>query len=366
MYENNELLSRRDRTYRENESGDYFNRSQYLAVAVSFCVIHILFEFMYYYLGCIPMAIINAPVIFLYVGCTALVLKGKTQITMWAMLFEVYLHVIFATIFMGLHCGYQLWLFGTFACIFLPLFQEGLSKSMKFQIAFFAFVILATFQVLTFMGTNGWFPTKYSPPYNISRIIYHVNAITSFCTISIYTFAYNYSMSKKNREIKRAADHDYLTGIFNRHRIQIILEAEAKREHMLGKEDLSVAILDIDHFKQVNDTYGHAAGDAILKGIAEVFAGHSSYGLLYGRWGGEEFLLIAPEDCAYDDFAGMLEGIRREIEEKEFSFAGQLIHVTVSIGAAAYKDGMSVEKLVSTADDRLYTAKESGRNRVIT
>lgn len=365
MNDDNELLSRRDRTYRENETGDYFNRGQYLTVAVSFCVIHILFEVMYYRLGCMPMVIINAPVIFLYIGCTGLILKGRTQITMWAMLFEVYIHVVFATIFMGLHCGYQLWLFGTFACIFLPMFQEGLSKSMRRQIIFFAFVIILTFHILTFMGTNGWFPSKYLPDYGLSRVIYHVNATTSFVSISIYTFAYNSSMSMKNREIKQAADHDYLTGLFNRQRMQIILEAEAKRESMLGKEDLAVAVLDIDHFKEVNDTYGHAAGDEVLKGIAAVFGGYNPEGLLYGRWGGEEFLLIAPEEFSYDAFVKLLEEIRRQIEEKDFSYDGQMIHITVSIGAAAYKDGMSAERLVGLADDRLYIAKESGRNRVI-
>ena len=323
-------------------------------------------EVFYIWLGCTPMIIINVFCILAYVVSLIIIIKGKkTLITVWIMIQEVYLHVIFTCVFLGLHCGFQLWLFGTLSCIFLPFFKPNLSKSQKLQIGVFSCIIIATFMVLTLLGNLDMMPKTYYVDFELGKKLYYINAMLAFGSIMLYTSVYNHRMARKNDELQLAADHDYLTGVYNRQRIQKILDSEMERVKETGEDKFAVAIADIDYFKKINDNYGHNVGDNALKELTKIFEKNSGTGLTYGRWGGEEFLLIAPEDSDYEEFTKLLEDIRKQVEEHEFTIGGQQIRFTISIGAAAYVKGLTVEQLVHKADDRLYYAKESGRNRVI-
>lgn len=154
------------------------------------------------------------------------------------------------------------------------------------------------------------------------------------------------------------AEHDVLTGLYNRRYMDELLEYELSR---LGKTDSLVLIMfDIDHFKVVNDTYGHEVGDMVLKGISRcVEEAIRSHDVLC-RWGGEEFLLLFTR--AAPELAFMLgDRIRRHVEQTTFDVVG---HVTVSVGVTIGMCGDSVESLFNRVDGALYDAKNSGRNRV--
>ncbi len=355
----------RDRTYRKFYDGDYIDQKQYLSIAISLFFTHFLMELFYLWVGCLPMALINIASILAYVVSAIIILRGNTMITVWIMILEVYLHVVFACVFMGVRCGYQLWLFGTLASIFLPFFSPNLSKLQKRQIGVFSLIIIVTFIVLTAFDSHGVLPTKYNVDQEIAKAMYYFNAVLGFGAVILYTAIYNTRMNLKNLELQQAADHDFLTGIFNRQRMQKILDAEVLREQDMSVNNLSVAIADIDFFKKINDTYGHVIGDEALKELADIFRSYGENGMLYGRWGGEEFLLIAPEGEHYSQFAKQLESIRKQVEEHEFTRDGKTVKFTVSIGAATYEKGMTVENLVNLADDRLYQAKETGRNKIV-
>lgn len=355
----------RDRTYKEISDGDYLDNSQYMVVAVSLGITHFLMEFFYIWIGCTPMIIINIFSFLSYVVSVFLISKGKHLITVWIMEAEIFWHVIFASIFLGIKCGYHLWLFGTFSSIFLPFFIPNLSQKPKKQIGLYAITIVLGFEILVFLGKHGYLPTKYNVNEDLAEILYYINAALGFISIMIYTSIYNQRMAMKNIEMTFVAEHDSLTGIFNRNKIQGILEAEILRKGAGSEGNLSIAILDVDHFKIINDTYGHLTGDSVLKSITECFKKYSKNGLIYGRWGGEEFLLISPEIISYEAFGEMLEDLRKTIEELELTSGGEIIRVSVSIGAAVYEEGLSMDKFIQKADDRLYEAKESGRNRVV-
>ncbi|MBQ3794747.1 MAG: GGDEF domain-containing protein [Butyrivibrio sp.] len=356
----------RDRTYREVVDGDYLTQKQYKTMAISLCVTHFLFEFMYLWLGCIPMVIINVVSIFSYIVSYIYLQRGKTFTTVYIMLSEVFFHAIFASIFLGMACGFQLWLFGTLASVFLPFYIPDLARKQKKQILVFSAFIIATFIVLTVMNNMGLFLTYYNVDPAIAKVMYCCNACLGFGAIIFYTSIYNFRLAYKNLELQRAADHDFLTGIYNRQRIQKILDAEIQRENEQSHENsLSVAIADIDFFKKINDTYGHLVGDDALKELTSIFSGKLDSGLLYGRWGGEEFLLIAPENMPFSKFTDMLEEIRKQVEGNEFESGGHNVKFTISIGAASYEKGMTAEQLVNLADDKLYNAKETGRNKIV-
>ena len=365
MREDSEKSIMRDRTYKEVDDGDYLTRDQYMTIAVSLLVTHFLFELMYIWLKCTPMIFINIVSILAYVISICFIRRGHTLITVWIMVQEVFLHVIFACIFMGMACGFQLWLFGTFSSVFLPFFIPDLSKSQKLQIGIFSVVIVLAFLILTALNARGLLRTRYNVDPSIARIMYYCNAVLGFGSISLYTGVYNLRMAAKSQELRMAAEHDYLTGIYNRQRMHKILDAEILRAQELGDNHLSIAIVDIDFFKKINDTYGHDIGDEALKALTDIFYQDIDKGLLYARWGGEEFMLVAPENLSYGEFATMLENLRKRVEENELIVGDKKIKFTVSIGAAAFEKGMTFETLVNAADDRLYNAKNSGRNKVV-
>lgn len=355
----------RDRTYREVDNGNYVNRDQYEQITGSLLVTHIFLELLYIVLGCLPMVIVNIASILSYVVSRYFVKKGNTYITIWIMFLEVYLHIVFACIFMGMACGYHLWLFGTFSSIFLPFFIPDLSIVQKIQIGIFSFIIVATFIVLTAMDRLGVLPTAYNVNPQIAHGLYYFNAILGFGSIMLYMGIYNARMNSRSREFQLAADHDFLTGIYNRQRMQKILDAEVLRAKELGEGMLAIAIVDIDFFKKINDTYGHEVGDEALKQLTDIFEKNANIGMLYGRWGGEEFMLIAPEHYSYSEFVELLEDIRKQTEDNSFLADGHTISFTISIGAAEYTPEINSSRFVDMADERLYKAKESGRNKIV-
>ncbi len=361
LFNNTEL---RDRTHKSINNFEQMSDIDFGQTAFLFLIIHTVLELIYIAIGCTPMVIINIFSIISYIAGVYFASIDYKSITVWIILIEVYLHVIFATIFMGIRSGFTLWLFGTFSSVFLPFFSSDLSRKQKLQTSGFSFLIVVTFLSLTILGHIGIFPDTYNPPTNISNIFYIVNAIVGFSSITFYTSSYNKRIQNQNDKLQMMADHDYLTGMYNRQRIQNILEAELEHADTNPETNIAIAIMDIDYFKKINDTYGHLAGDNILKGIAAIFDKYTENGLMYGRWGGEEFLLISPENYSYSSFVMLLEKIRKEIEAYVFINEGNTIHITSSFGSALYQQGMSLENLVTLADSKLYEAKGTGKNKI--
>ena len=364
MKADSEQPAYRDRTYKEIDL-DYMGQRQFINVSASLFFTHLWLEILYIWLGCTPMVIINIVSILSYIFAVVLSKKGMIQATVWIMIIEIYLHVIAASILLGLSCGFQLWLFGSLTSIFIPFFMPNLLTKQKIQIVSISVVIIMTFLALTILDDNGLMPKDYNVDPEKARILYYANALLAFGSIMLYIGIYIAKMSVKSTELQVAADHDFLTGIYNRQRIQKILDAEVLRAEEIENTSLFVALVDIDVFKKINDTYGHVIGDEALKDLTGFFYQRLSEGLLFGRWGGEEFLLIAPEEKTYSEFARMMEELRKQIEGHVLHCNGENIKYTVSIGIAAYEKGMTVENLVNLADDRLYEAKETGRNKIV-
>jgi diguanylate cyclase (GGDEF)-like protein len=166
-------------------------------------------------------------------------------------------------------------------------------------------------------------------------------------------------------ELVHAAQYDSLTNIFNRGTFLAECEREVSRSSR-GGAAFSLAIFDLDHFKQVNDRYGHPAGDQVLKAFAEVMrSGIRKYDTV-GRYGGEEFALLMPQ-TGKDTAVRVAERIRQALEARGVNVEVGRIDVTVSAGVATYgADGEVWDSLLSAADTALYEAKNAGRNRVST
>jgi diguanylate cyclase (GGDEF)-like protein len=163
----------------------------------------------------------------------------------------------------------------------------------------------------------------------------------------------------------RLAEHDVLTGVLNRRAIlgrlrEAFLDAREKHE------PLALLFLDLDHFKRINDTYGHRAGDQCLRAVIGPIAGELRQGDALGRYGGEEFLIVLP-GAGVPNAEIVAERIRRRIEEMPLLVSGTRIGLTISLGIAVLDGSMdSPEQLIENADAALYRSKSSGRNLVST
>ena len=165
------------------------------------------------------------------------------------------------------------------------------------------------------------------------------------------------------QEMSRVAITDPLTHIMNRRGITVgLLDAMAHAERY--RTPLIVAMADIDHFKEINDTYGHKAGDRVLQDVATILSEALRMPDKVGRYGGEEFLIVMPHTSLAQG-RKIVERIRASVSKWNFDLGSKKIHLTISIGVTQFKPGEDLEKLISLADKALYDAKKGGRNLVV-
>jgi diguanylate cyclase (GGDEF)-like protein len=163
-------------------------------------------------------------------------------------------------------------------------------------------------------------------------------------------------------EIKALSMHDGLTGVYNHAYIIGTLEEEIVRSTRYGSK-LAIALFDIDDFKKVNDTYGHLAGDYALKRIAEILKNGLRIIDVVGRYGGDEFLIILPETFL-EQGARVSERLIKDIGNESFVYEDKNMKISVSGGIAPFSHGMDVKKFIKLADENMYKAKKTGKNRI--
>ena len=171
----------------------------------------------------------------------------------------------------------------------------------------------------------------------------------------------HYLLTLENeKKFEYLSQTDQLTWLYNRHKLHQVFTSEINRSNRF-EEIFGIILLDIDLFKNVNDTYGHNIGDLVLKEISNILKDNSRVSDTVGRCGGQEFLIVIPQT----DIEGariLAEKLRKEIENHHFSTVGKL---TASFGLAYYRKGDDENSIVKRADEALYKAKELGRNTIV-
>jgi diguanylate cyclase (GGDEF)-like protein len=171
--------------------------------------------------------------------------------------------------------------------------------------------------------------------------------------------------AKHFAQIRKEADHDGLTQINNRQHFDKRLNEEIKR-HLRHGQPFSLLMLDVDHFKDINDTFGHQAGDMVLQSLGRLLTTSLRASDFSARYGGEEFSVILPQ-TAREQALKLAERLRKEVADREHLFEGQTFSITVSLGVASFDPSSptSPYTIVSRADRALYRAKQRGRNTVV-
>lgn len=196
----------------------------------------------------------------------------------------------------------------------------------------------------------------------------------AFLTSFIFEMGFCYTLDKGRRTSREqlinlarhfeyAAKHDSLTGLYNRREGGARLTGEYSRFQRHGNQ-FSILLLDIDLFKRINDTWGHEAGDLIIRQVANSLTHLSRKSDVVARWGGEEFLIILPE-AGSDDAVQMAQRIREHVAAGRVRYQNQQLSVTTSIGVATIQANEALDNLLRRADENLYAAKSGGRNMVV-
>jgi len=196
--------------------------------------------------------------------------------------------------------------------------------------------------------------------FGLPATLAYANLVLAF-VLAGQTLSFRYERDVAHK----LAEHDPLTGVLNRRAILARLRAEFAKARQSG-DSLSLLFLDLDHFKHVNDSYGHRAGDQCLRGVIGPIAGELRQGDALGRYGGEEFLILLPGAGAADAEI-VAERIRSRVQEMSMIVSGMRIGLTVSLGVAAVDTEVAIpDDLIERADAALYRSKEGGRNLVST
>jgi diguanylate cyclase (GGDEF)-like protein len=196
----------------------------------------------------------------------------------------------------------------------------------------------------------------------------HTNAFDAqalqFFSLITYQMASSMKHSQVISSMKDMAIYDTLTHLYNRRHLDQVLEEEF-RNATLSKQPLAIVMVDIDHFKPINDHYGHDEGDKALIHIASILKGALRNYDIVSRFGGEEFLVILPKTMMKDAVV-IAERIRRSVETTPLSVGDETVYLTISLGVAAIPAILpdSKEEFIKCADTALYEAKDKGRNRV--
>lgn len=172
----------------------------------------------------------------------------------------------------------------------------------------------------------------------------------------------NRELGEAMEQIRELVNVDSLTGVYNRRRLFEVIKEESSR-YSRSPGSFSICLLDIDHFKQVNDTYGHQAGDAILQAVAQCVASDLRTIDCFGRYGGEEFLMVLPQ-TPLDGARVKAERVRARVASLRFPQISDDFRITVSIGVAEYHNGEDTDDTLLRSDRALYQAKDAGRNAV--
>lgn len=326
-----------------------------------FC--HIFLMVVYIFIGHSFMTYVNVVSLLVYLLFLTSCYKNIERYMGIAFL-EIWLHLICGILSFGWTPCYQNWCFGMIAAYFLPSLNHDDKTSIHrpFHYAFlimFTYFFLATFFPLMHL--------KITTELDIyaNSILFIGNNLFVFIAIILFALFYTKRTDRREKELTRKADYDELTSLYNRYALTQLSDkvVTASKEN---KKPYSVAILDIDFFKKVNDKFGHTSGDMVLKQLANILRSFSVRGIIAGRWGGEEFILIAPHNITYTDFKDTLEKLRLKVSQTKFRIEKKKdIKVTISIGSVKVSKYKDLEDSVSDADINLYKAKESGRNKLI-
>lgn len=261
--------------------------------------------------------------------------------------------------YFGWNIGIQHFLAVLLVFLFFSIYKHEKTK-------LFCAVLLFVLRLLLFYYCRSHEPVTVLDT-GLTNAMQTVNSFFIFLSLGLVAYLFGSSTQEMegklieyNRKLMKQAHTDTLTGLYNRRRTMEYLEALLAN----AESQISICLCDIDHFKRVNDTYGHDTGDVVLTTISDTFRKHLPPDTFISRWGGEEFLLIFPNKNG-DEAGTALEMLRHKIRELSFDGGTENFTVSLTYGLVEYDFHSDITTLLKEADEKLYIGKENGRDRII-
>jgi len=282
--------------------------------------------------------------------------KDTSEHGMVCTYFEILIFSVLSEIALGPDYGFFLYIVGMSAAVFYLVPSYG-NKRFLYQIIGIVTAIVLEGSILIL---DIRFPDiqKVMAPYQTP--LYLVNIGIAASIVLTATFFYSKETEKVWKSLEYNTNHDALTGLYNRRFLERYIEEIPYDK----RTKYVIAMVDIDFFKRVNDTYGHEAGDKVLMKVASCLQNTAGENNLAVRWGGEEFILYFP-DTTQEEIYLEMEQLRQEVQALVIPSAGYHIRITITSGIACGLEDSNYEKVINSADEKLYLGKQRGRNCVI-
>lgn len=343
---------------------------KYTHLYTSFAATHLALVIFFLLLGVLPLFVYNifSVILFIYLGYTAQKTKHYFPLLITSVC-EVIFHSFLCCYILGWNYGFALYLLALIPVVFYLVtttkdFKHPNATTMG---ASLVIVICFVFIKLFTDRPDPLYILEVSPVF--IKIVYCINCCMAFSLQLTFSLQYTLEIQrfKENLEhekdvLDNIAKKDPLTNLLNRRAMEPHLDMAISLAET--KENLFCLILcDIDDFKKVNDVYGHAVGDLVLKEVANTFLTNLRTDDVVCRWGGEEFLILIPNRL--DITIQLAERLREQVAQLSFPIDKGFFSITMTFGVSEYISGYRIEKLIKIADDNLYRGKNNGKNQVV-
>ena len=287
----------------------------------------------------------------MWVAAALLNRRGRSTLGMWIIMLEVMAHAGITIAFLGWECGFQYYLIPLIPFV---MFNDRLATEITVVASG---AVIGYFIVLMELA-----PVVTLDP-EILQFMHYVNWVIPMMTMGMVSYYFRRASMDVESQMETAANTDALTGLPNRRRISERLREEELR-FTRTQEPFSIALADIDNFKDINDTYGHDVGDRVLADVANVLRAGTRGSDNVGRWGGEEFVLLFP-GTNLEAAGGAVERLRSTAVDALRVIPGCDSPVTLTFGVAVFDPSSSLGECLKVADAAMYRGKESGRDQVV-
>lgn len=318
-------------------------------------MIHICLMVFFIVMHITLMAVVNVFSVCIY-SVMVWVSQRRSYLFLMIAYYEILLHMILAIICVGWDFGFQFYCFFLIPVIF---FCDYLNQSNYGRTSH---PVLSSFMVIaSFLGLRAytWFFGALYPMDSTVVILFSnmMNALFSFGFLIFYMANYE-SLTILTEHV---ATKDELTGLNNRHKMRDMMQVVLQQR----KQGIAIAMLDIDDFKKINDTFGHNVGDMVLKAVAQRIENLQNNNIHVCRWGGEEFLIMASGNSSYTELREAIQKLIQELGKSPVLCDKTRISVTVTAGVSCKEESENIDQTISRADKYLYEGKLSGKNKMV-
>lgn len=345
-----------------DKNREQLRRPMYL-VDTLLLMTHILLLLFFVLTNITLMAAVNIFSVATYIVLYVAIKNDRSRVYIISTTMEIIVHMVLAVVCVGWDSGFWLYFYGCMGMVFYA--DYFVSRAKLKRVNTIGLSVICAVSLFGCLIVSHLREPVYTLEGAVATVVLVINATITFTFIAVLFWLLIDRALYYQGELERQANYDRLTGLVNRNYLIEHLQT------LYGQEDLSnywLAIIDIDDFKGINDTYGHNGGDYVLKGVADLIMGNCGK-LTACRWGGEEFILVGQaEECltgSSESVCSILERIRAAVEDYDFDYEGQKINITITIGVAVHMQAQSIDEWINVADKKLYLGKQTGKNKLI-